>query len=330
MNAKASSHRSLVAILLLCITAYTFVSLGGLANAQEGKKRLLPEIQLAGIRLGSLAIERDEDGHLSPSCLLRVWGPPDYIIAQGALPMLAPSAAPGAPGAPTAPGVGMPGAEGAMPGMPYAPGAVGMGAPLAGPIQPFAGGTTPIQAPGVLAQTMPPLMTSVTAPGAAGVFGGPPEGAMPTFPGTPVTPGAPTAPTAPTAPALLPELSWAIPVIMPLQGNQSEWVYKRDDTALGFIIDDDGTVVGIVVAGTKFDAARTALGNPFKTIMLGDTLQRVLSRYGWPDEIRSAGGSLLSRDIELRYHKRSNIVFTLHDYRVTRIFIFIPERAGPD
>jgi hypothetical protein len=153
---------------------------------------------------------------------------------------------------------------------------------------------------------------------------------MPTFPGAPVTPGAPTAPTAPTAPALLPELSWAIPVIMPLRGNQSEWVYKRDDTALGFIIDDDGTVVGIVVAGTKFDAARTALGNPFKTIMLGDTLQRVLSRYGWPDEIRSAGGGLLSRDIELRYHKRSNIVFTLHDYRVTRIFIFIPERAGPD
>jgi len=116
---------------------------------------------------------------------------------------------------------------------------------------------------------------------------------------------------------------------MPLRGNQSIWVYKRDDAALGFIIDGDGTVVGIVVAGTKFDAARTALGNPFKTIMLGDTLQRVLSRYGWPDEIRSTGG-LLSKDVELRYHKRSNIVFTLHDYRVTRIFIFIPERAGPD
>ncbi len=328
-----------VRLLALCTLLWVFASAAVIKSfsafcyAQGDKKPRLPEVQLAGIRLGSLAIERDEDGHLSPSCLLRVWGVPDYVIAQ-VPPMFAPTAAPAAP-VPGAEGAAPGAMPGAMPGMPYAPGAPGMmgGAP-AGPIQPFAGGTTVIQAPGVLAQTMPPLMTSVTAPGAAGVFGGPPEGAAipgaaPGIPGAPGAPGAP-APGAPAAPAIAPELSWALPVIVPLRGNQCLWVYRRGDATLGFIIDGDGAVVGIIVAGEKFDAARTALGNPFKTIMLGDSLQRVLSRYGWPDEIRSASGNMLSRDVELRYHRSSNIVFTLHDYRVTRIFIFIPERAGLD
>lgn len=320
-----------LACALMCIAVVEFF--GKVCYAQGERGRRLPEVQLAGIRLGSLAIERDEDGHLSPSCLLRVWGVPDYVIAQ-LPPMFAPTAAPAAP-IPGAEGVAPGAMPGAMPGMPYAPGAPGMmgGAP-AGPIQPFGGGTTIIQAPGVLAQTMPPLMTSVTAPGAAGVFGGPPEGAampgvMPGMPGAPGVPGAP-APGVPAAPAIAPELSWALPLIVPLRGNQCLWLYRRNGAGLGFIVDGDGAVVGIIVAGEKFDAARTALGNPFKTIMLGDTLQRVLTRYGWPDEIRSASGNMLSRDVELRYHRSSNIVFTLHNYRVTRIFIFIPERAGPD
>lgn len=222
-----------------------------------------------------------------------------------------------------------------------------MGAPAGGTagagIQPFGGGTTMVQMPGTLQQTMPALASSVSAPGAATAAGAPMgavgemAGGMPGMPGAPgMAPGAGVTPTAAVAPTVPLELSWALPAYVPLQPGQTEWLYRRGDATLGFILDEDGAVIGIIVAGRKFDAARTALGNPFKTICLGDSLQRVLARYGWPDEVRTFNvetiaptSNVMSRDVELRYHRSSNIVFTLRNFRVIRIFIFIPGRVGP-
>lgn len=132
------------------------------------------------------------------------------------------------------------------------------------------------------------------------------------------------------------ELAWVIPVWIPLQRDQSLWLYKRNGASMSFLLDGSGMVLAITVAGRRFDSARTALGDPFKTIKLGDELQRVLLRYGQPDEVIAFNvqtlqptTAFMTRNMVLRYHRSSNIEFTVVDYRVVRIFIFLPERVMP-
>ena len=69
---------------------------------------------------------------------------------------------------------------------------------------------------------------------------------------------------------------------------------------------------------------------PLKSIKLGDDLQRVLLRYGQPDEIVYYNPLTLevvntpTHNLILRYHRTSNIEFTILGDKVVRIFIFLP------
>ncbi len=288
----------LFAILLLTIANFLLLS-----NAQRQRKL---EIQLAGIRLGSPVIDKDENGNLKPTCLLRVWGFPDLIIVPSPMPTQ-PSVTPGAPMMP-----GMPGAP-MMPGGLTGPGApLGMGSGF--------GGQPPIMGRG----GMPTAPMMGTPYGEMPPSGYETSGAMTPMPGMAGT----TVPTVPT-----PEFAWAIPVFIRPQQNQRLWLYKREQAALSFL-EQDGIVVAIAVAGEKFPYAKTALGDPFKSIELGDDLQRVLLRYGPPDEATPVG--LMSpiqttavgiyNMVSLRYHKRSNVEFLVVNNKIRRIFIFLPER----
>jgi hypothetical protein len=125
-----------------------------------------------------------------------------------------------------------------------------------------------------------------------------------------------------------------------LDTNEVYFVYRRQGAHLNFLMELTGTegrkefrVVAITVAGRRYDGARTAKGDPFKSIKLGDDLQRVLLRYGQPDEIFYYNPVTLqvvntpTRNLILRYHRTSNIEFTTLENKVVRIFIFLPRQV---
>ncbi len=133
------------------------------------------------------------------------------------------------------------------------------------------------------------------------------------------------------------ELSWAIPPFVQPDANEIYFVYRRPGAHINFLMELRGErdrnvfrVAAITVAGRRYDGARTAKGDPFKAVKLGDDLQRVLVRYGQPDEIVYYNPFTLqvenrpSRNMILRYHRSSNVEFTLLDNKVVRIFIFLP------
>jgi hypothetical protein len=136
------------------------------------------------------------------------------------------------------------------------------------------------------------------------------------------------------------ELAWVIPPFVQLDTNEFYFVYRRQGAHLNFLMELTGTegrkefrVVAITVAGRRYDGARTAKGDPFKSIKLGDDLQRVLMRYGQPDEIVYYNPLTLqvvntpTRNLILRYHRTSNIEFTTLENKVVRIFIFLPKQV---
>ena len=286
------------------------IAVGSVAFIAAAQKQRRLEVQLAGIRLGSPVIDKDEAGNLKPTCLLRVWGLPDFIIAPSGLvaqPM-------GMPGAPMMPG--MPG----MPGGPMMPGGIGgMGSSF--------GGQPPFMRPG-----------GTHGGPSAGMHGGgspmTPGGMLPGYgmPGAPMMPG--MVGGAGAAVPIPSELVWAIPVFIQPQQNQRLWLYRREQAALGFL-EQDGIVIAIAVAGDYFPYSKTALGDPFKSIQLGDDLQRVLLRYGPPDSARLIGQMQpiqptavgIYSMISLRYTESSNIEFLVVNNKVKRIFIFLPERV---
>jgi hypothetical protein len=135
------------------------------------------------------------------------------------------------------------------------------------------------------------------------------------------------------------ELPWVIPPFVKLNTNEFYFVYcrHRQGAHLNFLVKLTGTegrkefrVVAITVAGRRYDGAQTAKGDPFKSIKLGDDLQRVLLRYGLPDEIVYYNPLTLqvvntpTRNLILRYHLTRNIEFTILGDKVVRIFIFLP------
>ncbi len=286
-----------------CFWLLVAVLCSGVFIATAQPRRTL-EVQLAGVRLGAPVIDKDEAGNLKPTCLLRVWGLPDFIITPGMLPVQ-PGMMPGAPGMPMGP---------MMPGGPGAP--MGMGSGFGG--QPGVG--APIRRPG---------MAGPGAPPAGMPYGGPPMlgGEMP---GGPMMPGMGATGTTPAVPV---ELAWAVPVFIPPQQNQRLWLYRRNGAALSFL-EQDGVVIAIAVAGHHFPYARTALGDPFRSIQLGDELQRVLLRYGAPDSALLVGQMQpipptavgIHSMVSLRYTERSNIEFLVVNNKVVRIFIFLPDR----
>lgn len=222
-------------------------------------------------------------------------------------------------------GAPMMGGPGAGPGMPPMPGGMGgmeggFGAAGQGPPMPGAGGFLGFQGPGA----GPGAGPAGAAGGLPGAGGG---GAVGQFP------------------------VWALSVWFDLRANEMEYFYMVEDVAVGFVINkSDGKIVAISVAGEACDFARTAMWKPHEYVQLGDSFKQVQYRYGWPHEIEtfSGSGNALAtplsgtsvtfgyntneyrRDCILWYHevrgeKQCNVAFTLHDFMVTRMHIWIPE-----
>jgi hypothetical protein len=310
----------LVGLALLLVSTLTFV------QAQKGL-----EEQLAGVRLGAQFIDYDEEGRLKPDCLLAIYGMPDYIIGIGrgaapAQPGLKPPTPPEVPGIPIAEErIEIPGQEG---------GTLRMGIPM-------------ISIPGISFEELrASLIQTALAMYRLTSFGAITPISrieliyfLPTMPGTGVGGTAGTTVVAPTFPHPE-ELAWVIPPFVQLDTNEFYFVYRRQGAHLNFLMELTGTegrkefrVVAITVAGRRYDGARTAKGDPFKSIKLGDDLQRVLMRYGQPDEIVYYNPLTLqvvntpTRNLILRYHRTSNIEFTTLENKVVRIFIFLPRQV---
>jgi hypothetical protein len=124
---------------------------------------------------------------------------------------------------------------------------------------------------------------------------------------------------------------WAYPVTITMTSKETMWCYHRGDVALGVVLDRDGFVVALGVSGKRCDWVRTALGEPLRTIKLGDSMQRIIDRYGYPMTTSVESGSGFSRDIQLHYGYGQNITFTCRDMKVNRIYIWEaqPRGTGP-
>jgi len=247
--------------------------------------------------------------------LLDIWGQPDGIVVRQAPPASTGAAG----GAGMAGAAGMPGGMGATGGMMGMPGAV----PMYG------------------------------APGGEGGYGGGPSSSM----GGP-SGGAPSGAGAGAAGAgaagNVPQLGipmWAMPLWVDMGADEVEWIYDKSQQGfvLGFVLDKDGYVTVISLAGEKCDLARTAMWKPHKTVKLGDSFQHVVYRYGYPDDSITfdsqmspasawytgnvqvtftwgpnnvAVDNVFSRDCILRYTERNNIAFTFHEMKLTRVNIW--------
>ncbi|MBC7289651.1 MAG: hypothetical protein H5T86_16765 [Armatimonadetes bacterium] len=137
-----------------------------------------------------------------------------------------------------------------------------------------------------------------------------------------------------------PDSDWALPVWVTIGPGETEWIYQRGPVVMGFVLDKDGYITCIAVAGRECHWARTALWQPHRYIKLGDSFKRVLYRYGFPDSVEtftSSGPAVsansitvtfgqvsrtFSRDCILRYEENNNIAFTVHDFKVVRIHIW--------
>lgn len=147
--------------------------------------------------------------------------------------------------------------------------------------------------------------------------------------------------------------TWALPLWVPLRPGETMWVYNgsknpkyKAPVVMGFVLDRDGFINVISIAGKYCSWAATANNDPEKRIVLRDNFGRILQRYHWPDDFVTfsatgatvaqpftgeiavsfaEGSNLFARDLVLRYTERSNVAFTLHDFTVTRIHIWTRE-----
>ncbi len=297
-----------ISLALLATAVVVFVTVASAGAA---------EIQLAGVRLGQHAVN-----------LLDIWDQPNGVVT-GEGPETAPAASQMPPGgAPmmTQPGMGMEGMMGMPPG---AMGPVGPMGPMGGPMGPVPGMEAMGGMGGFPGMGAPPGMM------------GPEMGMGPGMgmPGAEAGMGVPGAGVAGVA-AAAPFPIWALPVWVTLESGEVEWIYQRGPVVMGFVLDRDGYITCIAVAGYECNYARTALWQPHRYVKLGDSLKRVLYRYGYPDEMESFTASgpgvgqnsitvsfgqtsrTYTRDCILRYMDNNNIAFTLHDFKVVRIHIW--------
>lgn len=259
------------------------------------------EFQLAGIGIGTRAVDKDRFNRIDRYGLFALHGNPTAVVRT--LPQAV--VAGGAEG-------GAGGAAGAAPG-----GAGGPGAAAAA--EPQTANLTLFQQPPELATLFPPSQ----------------QGGLP---------------------------AWALAITVELDNNHVEWLYKRDTYAMGFVVDRLGFVDAIIVAGLQSDIARTQLEDPIHTVKLGDDFRKVAFRYGYPDDIvplaadpggvansatgavgggagaGTAGGAGAGaaaggvgttapdngayRTFDMRYEQSYNVVFTIRNNRVVRIYIF--------
>ena len=284
------------------------------------------EFQLAGIGLGTRAVDKDRFNRIDRYGLFALHGNPTAVVRA-----VESAAAGGGDAAGGAPGGAPGGSSGAGRG---APGPDGGG-----------GAAAPTNTNLTLSQ-QPPEITSLF-PGAS------PQGGLP---------------------------SWALAVTVQLDQNHVQWLYKRDNYSMGFVVDRLGFVDAIIVAGERSDISNTQLEDPVHTVKLGDDFRKVVFRYGYPDDIvplaadpaatanattgapgggaagggaggapgaapgaagggrgapgaaegGDAGGAGAAADVnnaafrtyDLRYEQSYNVVFTIRNNRVVRIYIF--------
>ncbi len=269
------------------------------------------EFQLAGIGLGTRAVDKDRFNRIDRYGLFALHGNPTAVVRA-------------VESASTGGDAGGGDAGGAAPG---------------GPGGADAGGATaaPTNTNLTLLQT-PPEVTSLFPPTS-------PQGGLP---------------------------AWALAVTVQLDQNHVEWLYKRDNYQMGFVVDRLGFVDAVIVAGTQSDISSTQLEDPVHTVKLGDDFRKVVFRYGYPDDIvplaadpagvansvtgapgggagggaaaggapggLDAGGAAAGGDAgggaaapadnaafrtyDLRYEQSYNVVFTIRNNRVVRIYIF--------
>jgi hypothetical protein len=310
-------------------------------------QRILEE-QLAGVRLGAPFIDYDEEGRLKPDCLLAIYGMPTYFASGG------PASTQPAPHKPqeVAPGIVLVNGELkrvvtttiiAPSIVPPPPGAGFEQRAVARWSR--GGGRLPFAPEVKMRAISVPIGYEPLTPQEEQFWrnylrlqGLEVPGAKPTMPGTGAGGAAGTTGVAPTFPHPE-ELPWVIPPFVKLNTNEFHFVYcrHRQGAHLNFLVkltETEGRkefrVVAITVAGRRYDGAQTAKGDPFKSIKLGDDLQRVLLRYGLPDEIVYYNPLTLqvvntpTRNLILRYHLTRNIEFTILGDKVVRIFIFLP------
>ena len=139
---------------------------------------------------------------------------------------------------------------------------------------------------------------------------------------------------------------WALPVWVDLESNQIQWLYRVGPVVLGFVLDRDGYIESIAVAGEQCNFARSSLWQPHQYLKLGDSYKQAIYRYGWPDEtltyystgpgeVGTGGGPVtvtwngvtreFSRDCILRYTEHNNIEFTFHNMTLVRMHIWTHE-----
>ena len=267
------------------------------------------EVQLAGIRLGQHSIH-----------VLQVYGQPEGVV-KGAGGGGGAAAGGGAGG-----GGGMGGEGGAMgPGA----GGGGMGGPGMGAGGGRAGGGGGMGGPG--------MGGGMGGPGGAGGMGM--GGGMGGMGGGIGGPGGGAGGGGAAASALANCPDWAAPVWVPLEGEETLWVYRRGAVVFSFVLDRDGYVQAIAIAGEKCDWARTANWAPKRSVKLGDDLRTLINRYGYPQSATpytpgdhgptGAGGgptvggaSGTTRNLIVHYGDAENIEFLVKDMRVVRIHIW--------
>jgi hypothetical protein len=299
----------------------------------------LLEVQLGGVKLGDTIYNYlgHRDGHQWWTGVAKYYGNPAGLVVGGSVaqPSVAAPMAPMPTGAPMGYGAGygtMPPTGGA--GM-AAPGAAGVSSALA--FQP-AGEE----------QAMPggPGMGAGMAPGgygAAATVAGPRPGAAAV-----TAQGQAAGPEGLLANDEEPYPYWALPVWFALQPDEVEYIYhKTPDLVIGVVVNKDGIITAVAVAGAPTSFAKTSLGRVHRYVRLGDLFKMALYRYGYPNKVQTFNAStapgqavtfqetvnqfdndcILWYDEETDTGLRKNIAFTCHDMKVTRIHIWIPQEG---
>jgi hypothetical protein len=142
----------------------------------------------------------------------------------------------------------------------------------------------------------------------------------------------PEEPPEPDAEAVRPP-AWALPVWTKMEPGEAQWLYRKGDVAVGVVMDAEGAVRAIAVAG-----AANAAWRPHRSVRLGDGYRRVIYRYGNPDKVQwlaakgvqdrpgkeDIGPNAVHDDCVLTYSEQNNIAFAIHNGEVGRINIWKP------
>ena len=220
---------------------------GGTRTVVPSWVRYPLEFQLAGIGLGTKAVDKDRFNRIDRFGLFALHGNPTAVVIP-----LAQAAAGGAGG-----GAGADGGPGGLSGGPSLGGPSLGGPPSGGKGGGLSGGASDAGGGASTTTTTTGLTLPQTPPSVATLFPQSQLGGLP---------------------------DWALAVTVDLKPGEVEWLYKRDTYAMGFVVDKFGYCEAIIAAGIQSPIARTQQEDPIHTVKLGDDFRKVLFRYGYPDD----------------------------------------------